>query len=218
MTKAKDIIAGDASKGSGCCSSKANAAPSKDLAKTGCCGGGNDHSGHDHHADGNANVRDPVCGMTVDPATSQHRFDYRGKTYYFCSAGCRTKFAADPRQYLDNSKPKAAVPEGTIYTCPMHPQIRQIGPGHCPICGMPLEPEVATLDAPPNPELADMTRRFWIGLALSVPPVVLEMGGHLVGGHGWVDQTVSNWIQLVFATPVVVWAGCRSSCVAGNRW
>ena len=95
----------------------------------------------------------------------------------------------------------------TIYTCPMHPEIRQVGPGSCPICGMALEPEVASLDAPPNPELADMTRRFWIGLVLSVPPVVLEMGGHLVGGHGWVDQTLSNWIQLVFATPVVIWAG-----------
>jgi P-type Cu+ transporter len=152
-------------------------------------------------------MRDPVCGMTVDPATSQHRFDYRGETYHFCSAGCRTKFAADPEQYLDKTKPKAAAPEGTIYTCPMHPQIRQVGPGSCPICGMALEPEVASLDAPPNPELADMTRRFWIGLAFALPAVVLEMGGHLVGGHGWVDQTLSNWIQLVFATPVVVWAG-----------
>ena len=99
------------------------------------------------------------------------------------------------------------MPEGTIYTCPMHPQIRQVGPGSCPICGMALEPEVASLDAPPNPELADMTRRFWIGLVLALPAVVLEMGGHLVGGHGWVDQTLSNWIQLAFATPVVLWAG-----------
>ena len=89
----------------------------------------------------------------------------------------------------------------------MHPEIRQVGPGSCPICGMALEPEVVSLDAPPNPELADMTRRFWIGLALSVPPVVLEMGGHLVGGHGLVDPTLSNWIQLAFATPVVMWAG-----------
>src|SRR6266403_1277677 len=105
------------------------------------------------------------------------------------------------------SKPNATVPEGTIYTCPMHPQIRQVGPGSCPICGMALEPEVASLDAPPNPELADMTRRFWIGLVLSLPPVVLEMGGHLAGGHGLIDQNLSNWIQLVFATPVVLWAG-----------
>jgi len=121
--------------------------------------------------------------------------------------GCRTKFAADPQKYLDTSEPKAAVPEGTIYTCPMHPQIRQVGPGSCPICGMALEPEVASLDAPPNPELADMTRRFWIGLGLSLPAVVLEMGGHLAGGHGLIDQAPSNWIQLVFATPVVLWAG-----------
>ena len=99
------------------------------------------------------------------------------------------------------------MPEGTIYTCPMHPEIRQVGPGSCPICGMALEPEVASLDAPPNPELADMTRRFWIGLVLALPAVVLEMGGHLVGGHGWVDPTLSNWIQFAFATPVVLWAG-----------
>jgi len=175
-------------------------------------GGGHDHSGrghHDHHhADSKASVRDPVCGMTVDPATSKHRFDYRGETFHFCSVGCRTKFAADPVAYLEkDSKPKASVPEGTIYTCPMHPEIRQVGPGSCPICGMALEPEVASLDAPPNPELADMTRRFWIGLVLSLPAVVLEMGGHLVGGHGWVDPTLSNWIQFAFATPVVLWAG-----------
>ena len=190
MTKAENAIAGGAAKGSS------------------CGGGGHDHSGHGHrHADGNAKVRDPVCGMTVDPATSRHRFDYRGETFHFCSAGCRTKFAADPQKYLDTSRPKAAVPEGTIYTCPMHPQIRQVGPGNCPICGMALEPEVASLDTSPNPELVDMTRRFWIALALAVPPVVLEMGGHLVGGHGLIDQTLSNWIQLVFATPVVLWAG-----------
>ena len=145
--------------------------------------------------------------MTVDPVTSKHRFDYRGETHHFCSAGCRTKFAAAPEQYLDKSKPKAEAPEGAIYTCPMHPQIRQVGPGSCPICGMALEPEVASLDSAPNPELADMTRRFWIGLVLTLPAFVLEMGGHLVGGHGWIDQTLSNWIQFAFATPVVLWAG-----------
>jgi Cu+-exporting ATPase len=89
----------------------------------------------------------------------------------------------------------------------MHPEIRQVGPGTCPICGMALEPEVASLDDAPNPELADMTRRFWIGAVLATPPVVLEMGGHLVGGHGLIDPALSNWIQLVFATPVVLWAG-----------
>ena len=97
------------------------------------------------------------------------------------------------------------MPEGAIYTCPMHPEIRQVGPGSCPICGMALEPEVASLDAPPNPELADMTRRFWIGLVLALPAVVLEMGGHLAGGHGFLDPTLSNWIQFAFATPVVLW-------------
>jgi P-type Cu+ transporter len=172
-----------------------------------CC-----HASHDHHrpADAARTARDPVCGMSVNPETSKHRFDYNGTTYHFCSNGCRTKFEADPAKYLDKSKADAATapaPAGTIYTCPMHPQIRQVGPGSCPICGMALEPEVASLDAPPNPELADMTRRFWIGLVLALPAVVLEMGGHVVGGHGWVDQTLSNWIQLVFATPVVIWAG-----------
>lgn len=178
--------------------------------KNACCGGHGDHAheGHGHHDHGTTTVRDPVCGMTVNPATSKHRFDYKGETFHFCSAGCRTKFAADPLAYLEKDKrPKPAVPEGTIYTCPMHPEIRQVGPGSCPICGMALEPEVASLDAPPNPELSDMTRRFWIGLVLSLPPVVLEMGSHLVGAHGWVDPILSNWIQLVFATPVVLWAG-----------
>jgi Cu+-exporting ATPase len=175
-------------------------------AKAGCCGGHHDHPGH-ADARSNATVRDPVCGMTVDPATSKHRFDHHGETFHFCSAGCRTKFAADPLRYLDKSRVKSEAPAGAIYTCPMHPEIRQVGPGSCPICGMALEPEVASLDNAPNPELADMTRRFWIGLVLSLPAVVLEMGGHLVGGHGWVDPVLSNWIQLVFATPVVLWAG-----------
>ena len=183
------------------------AAESKIAGGVSAGGGGHDHAGHGHDAGRATTVRDPVCGMTVDTAISRHRFDHRGETYHFCSAGCRTKFAADPQTYLDKTKPKAAVAEGTIYTCPMHPQIRQVGPGNCPICGMTLEPEVASLDAPPNAELADMTRRFWVGLVLALPAVVLEMGGHLVGGHGLIDPTLSNWIQLVFATPVVVWAG-----------
>jgi Cu+-exporting ATPase len=208
MSQTENANQGAAAK-SGCgCSSKAASAEAE-TAKA-CCGG-HDHTGHgqhDHHADAKADVLDPVCGMTVDPATSQHRFDYRGATFHFCSAGCRAKFAADPVSYLEkDSKPKAAAPEGAIYTCPMHPQIRQVGPGSCPICGMALEPEVASLDDAPNPELADMTRRFWIGLVLALPAVVLEMGGHLVGGHGLIDPALSNWIQFAFATPVVLWAG-----------
>jgi Cu+-exporting ATPase len=208
MTKAENTGTGGASRSCGCASGDVAVASEK-PAKSGCCGGAHAHSGHDHgqHTDDGAKVRDPVCGMSVDPATSKHRFDYRGETFHFCSAGCRNKFAADPQNYLDKTEPKAAAPKGTIYTCPMHPQIRQIGPGSCPICGMALEPEVASLDAPPNAELAEMTRRFWIGGALALPAVVLEMGGHLVGGHGWVDPTLSNWIQFAFATPVVVWAG-----------
>lgn len=195
---------------SGCgCSAKA-AAPAK-PATSSCCGGHGDHAGHAHvhdHGGTATTTRDPVCGMTVDPATSKHRFDHHGETFHFCSAGCRAKFAADPAKYLAKEKtPEPEMPAGTIYTCPMHPQIRQVGPGSCPICGMALEPEVASLETGPNPELADMTRRFWIGGALALPPVVLEMGGHVAGPHNWIDGALSNWIQLVFATPVVLWAG-----------
>jgi Cu+-exporting ATPase len=203
----------DAETQSGCgCSSKAAPAAAKPAGSS-CCGGHGDHSGHAHqhthdHGDALTKVKDPVCGMTVDPATSKHRFEHHGETFHFCSAGCRTKFAADPAKYLAKEKaPEPELPAGTIYTCPMHPEIRQVGPGSCPICGMALEPEVASLDTGPNPELADMTRRFWIGGALALPAVVLEMGGHLAGPHNWIDPTLSNWIQLVFATPVVLWAG-----------
>jgi len=163
---------------------------------------------YDHEPPAEGGVLDPVCGMTVDPHTAKHRADYRGHPYYFCSAGCKTKFTADPQKYLSKQE-KAAEPiaEGTIYTCPMHPQIRQVGPGACPICGMALEPELARADSGPNAELADMTRRFWIGLALALPVMVLEMGGHFVGPHSWVDPTLSNYIQFAFATPVVLWAG-----------
>ncbi len=156
---------------------------------------------------GGTKVLDPVCGMSVDPATSKHRFDFRGETFHFCCAGCRTKFAADPEKFLDKKQPQAEAPKDAIYTCPMHPEIRQVGPGSCPICGMALEPEVASLDTPPNPELADMTRRFWIGLVLAAPAIVLEMGGHLMGGPRPDRPARSNWIQFVFATPVVLWAG-----------
>ncbi|MGX1167604.1 Cu+-exporting ATPase [Bradyrhizobium sp. USDA 372] len=201
----------------GCgCSTKAPAPAAKPEASS-CCGGHGDHTGHGHHhahdhGDAATKVKDPVCGMSVDPATSKHRFEHHGETFHFCSAGCRTKFAADPAKYLakylaKDKAPEPEMPAGTIYTCPMHPQIRQVGPGTCPICGMALEPEVASLETGPNPELADMMRRFWIGGVLSLPPVVLEMGGHLASPHSWIDPTLSNWIQLVFATPVVLWAG-----------
>ena len=153
-------------------------------------------------------VKDPVCGMDVDPHTAKHRAEHAGRSFYFCSAGCRTKFIANPSKYLEPAAaPSASVPEGAIYTCPMHPQIRQAGPGACPICGMALEPELVTATAEPNAELADMTRRMWIGLALAVPVVVLEMGGHFSGLHRLFSPTTSNWLQLFLATPVVLWAG-----------
>ena len=161
---------------------------------------------HHHHDNAAEGVIDPVCGMTVDPHTAKHRADYQGHTYCFCSAGCRTKFAADPQKYL-GARQAETVPEGTIYTCPMHPQIRQVGPGSCPICGMALEPEIAGTEVGPNPELVDMTRRFWIGLVLSLPVVALEMGGHLTNLHMLLGKNLSNWIQFVLATPVVLWAG-----------
>jgi P-type Cu+ transporter len=157
----------------------------------------------------NASVRDPVCGMTVDPQRTPHRYAHRGEAYFFCSAGCQTKFAADPPKYLAPAagQPAAPVAQGTIYTCPMHPQIRQVGPGVCPICGMALEPEVATAQAAPNPELADMTRRCWISLVLSLPVVALEMGGHLFNLHMLITPAWANRLQFLLATPVVLWGG-----------
>ncbi len=180
---------------------------------------GHDHSTHEHKSCGHAAAAigaggddktkiDPVCGMKVDPHNAKHRTEHLGRPYYFCSAGCRTKFVADPDKYLSpKKKAEAPLPAGTIYTCPMHPQIRQIGPGSCPICGMALEPELVSADTGPNPELADMTRRFWIGLVLTLPVFALEMGSHLVGGHGFLPQATSNLIQFALATPVVLWAG-----------
>ncbi|MBL8895603.1 MAG: heavy metal translocating P-type ATPase, partial [Rhizobiales bacterium] len=200
-----------------------------------CCGGGHDHashgkkarphSGHGHDAHGHRDdgqqgamkaiagmAIDPVCGMSVDPHKTNLRAEHAGQTYYFCSAGCRTKFMADPAKYMDPDQLKASVapapaPEGTIYTCPMHPEIRQVGPGSCPICGMALEPLLATADTGPNPELADMTRRFWIGVVLAVPVFALEMGGHFTGLHMLLGKQTGNWLQLLLATPVVLWAG-----------
>src|SRR5712671_1029711 len=160
-----------------------------------------------HGAASAPRAKDPVCGMEVDPATARHRAEHDGRTYYFCSAGCRAKFAADPVKYLGLAPAPEAAAADAIYTCPMHPEIRQAGPGVCPICGMALEPMMASADSGPNPELADMTRRFWIGVALAAPVVVLEMGAHIAGAHRWLDPAWSNLVQFAFATPVVLWAG-----------
>ena len=162
-----------------------------------------------HQPGSNQAVHDPVCGMTINPNTSRHRYEFKGQNYYFCSAGCRAKFTADPRKYLvglQTSKTEAA-PEGAIYTCPMHPQIRQLGPGSCPICGMALEPEVVSAEPARNPELVDMTRRFWVGLVLAIPVLALEMGGHITNLHMFLSQIWSNWLQFMLGTPVVLWAG-----------
>ncbi|WP_083025042.1 heavy metal translocating P-type ATPase [Vreelandella lionensis] len=153
-------------------------------------------------------VKDPVCGMDVDPHTSRHRADHAGKTWYFCSEKCQEKFIAKPDAYLEPSKQsQASVPSGSIYTCPMHPEVRREGPGDCPICGMALEPETVSADTGPSDDLKDMTRRFWIGLVLTLPVFALEMGGHVFGLMHFISQQTSNWIQLLLATPVVVWAG-----------
>ncbi|WP_084632659.1 heavy metal translocating P-type ATPase [Pleomorphomonas oryzae] len=174
---------------------------------------GCDHChGHHHHPAPEADVqtvKDPVCGMTVDPATAKYRTEHGGKPYYFCSEGCLKKFTADPQRYLAPVSAKAHddAPKGTIYTCPMHPEIRQIGPGTCPICGMALEPEVASANDEPNPELIDMTRRFKIGLAIAVPVVILEMGGHFLGLDMLIGPRLSASLQFLLATPVVLWAG-----------
>ena len=153
-------------------------------------------------------AKDPVCGMAIDPAGPAHCAQHGGSDYHFCGADCRAKFIAEPARYL---RPVAAVTDagpGTIWTCPMHPEIRQDHSGSCPICGMALEPVVVTAQAGPSPELVDMTRRFRIGLALALPVFVLEMGGHVLPVlHHLLPMRVSAWIQLVLATPTVLWAG-----------
>jgi len=153
--------------------------------------------------------KDPVCGMSVDPATTPHHADFKGKPYHFCSWGCRTMFVAEPLKYVATAPAKVTetASEAEIYTCPMHPQIRQVGPGACPICGMALEPVVVSAEVKPNAELIDMTRRFWIGLVLTAPVFAIEMGGHLTGLDHLIPRALSNWIQLALATPVVLWAG-----------
>ncbi len=154
-----------------------------------------------------ASVLDPVCGMKVDPATTAHHATHDGAHYHFCSAGCLGKFTADPAKYL-TSAPRAEViaEPGAIWTCPMHPEIRQQGPGTCPICGMALEPEAPSLDDTPNPELVDFTRRWWVSAALAVPLLILTMGTEFLGLH-LVDPAYSPWIQLLLTAPIVLWAG-----------
>jgi Cu+-exporting ATPase len=156
---------------------------------------------------------DPVCGMTVDESTPL-RADHAGVTYFFCNPGCRAKFTARPAQYLDKSRAPESHLHATshpdaIYTCPMHPEVRQQGPGACPFCGMALEPAMATLNEGPNHELIDMTRRFWIATGLGLPVMLFAMAEMMFPSavDARVDLQTANWIQLALATPVVLWAG-----------
>ena len=157
-----------------------------------------DHADHSNRPE---TAVDPVCGMIVDPAKTSHRHSHEHRAYYFCSTGCHSKFAADPQKYLDSNSAAPAPIAATIYTCPMHPQIRRAAPGACPTCGMALEPETG---AGAGGELVDMRRRFWISLALALPVVAIEMGGHF----GLLpSSSPANVAQLALTTPVVLWGG-----------
>jgi Cu+-exporting ATPase len=152
-------------------------------------------------------LKDPVCGMEVT-AQSPHHVEHEGRPYYFCSARCKSRFAESPEKYLPDraAARQREVPQapGTIYTCPMHPEIRQDHPGNCPKCGMALEPVMPTLEDDENPELADFRRRFWWTLPFTVAVTVLAMAGHrLALFHG----DTQNWIELVLTLPVALWAG-----------
>jgi P-type Cu+ transporter len=154
---------------------------------------------------------DPVCGMEVDKSYAAGTSHYRGTTYYFCNPGCKKKFDANPSAYVGEEKPAPppAMP-GTIYTCPMHPEVRQEGPGSCPKCGMALEPETVSAVEEKNPELRDMTIRFWVSAVFTVPLVVFAMLRHMPAGHdllGPTAMTWGSWIELGLATPVVLWGG-----------
>jgi Cu+-exporting ATPase len=168
------------------------------------------HVSHSCHgaADNSATLRDPVCGMTVQN-TSPHRTVHAGHEYFFCSAGCRTKFIAAPDRYLQGtqsaeSAPAEEAPAGAIYTCPMHPEVRQDHPGTCPKCGMALEREMPSVDETEHPELIDFRRRFWWTLPLTAAVFVLGMFGHSLG---WFDPRTQTWLELVLSMPIVLWAG-----------
>jgi|TARA_R110001592_G_scaffold166482_1_gene401584 Cu+-exporting ATPase len=152
-------------------------------------------------------AKDPVCGMTVNPRETRHFSQHAGETWYFCGAHCREKFENDPAHYLDGLPAEQKTLPGALFTCPMHPEIQQQGPGDCPICGMALEPEEITADSEPSAELLDMNRRFWLGLMLALPVFILEMSSHFLHTDSLISPQVSNWVQLLLATPVVLWAG-----------
>ncbi len=175
-----------------------------------------------------ATAIDPVCGMTVDVAGAQHTTTHDGTRYYFCRAECQQKFEADPQAYLGERKEPEPAPPGTLYTCSMCPEVVQEEPGACPICGMALEPMgLPAADAGPNPELVDFTRRFWVGIAFSIPVLILAMGPMIgLPVRDWLGHRMAAWLELAFATPVVLWVAkpfferCWASFVnrAANMW
>jgi len=169
--------------------------------KGSCC------AAHGGGAPAGNTVKDLVCGMDVNPDTTAHHARHAGSDYHFCSDGCRRKFVAAPQRYLDPASHIAEpAPAGTLYTCPMDPEIVQEGPGTCPICGMALEPMMPSLDEGENPELTDFRRRFWWSLPLSIATMALAMLAMTRLLHS-VPQGVRVWIELALATPVVLWAG-----------
>ena len=181
----------------------AHHAPPKSPMPSGdsCCGG--QHTAALMTAD--KPYTDPVCGMKV-AANPEKMVEYQGTTYYFCSTKCVTKFRADPTSYLDKSNTKAAptsaADQGAIYTCPMHPEVRQVGPGNCPICGMALEPLLATAEEDTS-ELDDMTRRFKVSVALSLPLLLISMSDLIpaLNLHHMIGVNAFNWLQAALATP-----------------
>lgn len=175
------------------------------------------HDGHTYHfcsdscrakfvddPEGYRTARDPVCGMTVERASAQHMARHQGQRHYFCSAGCQSKFEADPEQYLGDQPAPEPMPEGTQYTCPMHPEIVEDHPGDCPKCGMALEPMTPSADSGPNPEYVDFKRRLWITAPLALAVFILEMGAHLgIPFAHWFGHSAFGWLQFALATPVV---------------
>lgn len=172
------------------------------------------HTGHENCSmkkeDENiVNIKDPVCGMDVDPEKTANHFTFENKDYHFCSVGCLTKFKNEPEKYLGETVVKDDVPEGTVYTCPMHPEIEQVGAGSCPICGMALEPKEFSLDTKEDTsELDDMTRRFWLSAIFSVPTLLLVMLDHIPSKtlDGLISSQLAMWIEFALASPVMLWA------------
>ncbi|MCV3206016.1 heavy metal translocating P-type ATPase [Mesorhizobium sp. YC-39] len=214
----------------GCCSAKATPSAADAVVRDPVCGmivdpaagkPAAEHGGQLHHfcsercrqkfvaePEKYLTAADPVCGMSVDRATAKHFLRHEGQGFYFCSAGCQEKFAAEPAKYLGGRPEPRAMPKGTQYTCPMHPEIIRDKPGSCPICGMALEPMgIPTGDEGPNPELVDFTRRFWVSAVLSAPLLVIAMAPMFgLTFRDLIDDRTKVWLELALASPVVLWA------------